>query len=85
MGSSPGTTASLDPETAGKLGRTIARLTTERGLTVVAGTHRLAEARELSDYVVMLDAGRVIEAGSTAELFERSSHPRLRAFLERVE
>ena len=77
-------TASLDPETADKLGRTIACLSAERGLTVVAATHRLAEARELSDHVIMLDAGRVVEAGPTAELFEKSSHPRLRAFLERV-
>ena len=77
-------TASLDPETADKLGRTIARLSAERGLTVVAATHRLAEARELSDHMIMLDAGSVIEAGPTAELFERSSHPRLRAFLKSV-
>lgn len=77
-------TASLDPETADKLGRTIVRLSAERGLTVVAATHRLAEARELSDYTVMLEAGSVIEAGPTVELFERSSHPRLRAFLKSV-
>ncbi len=77
-------TASLDPETADKLGRTIACLSSERGLTVVAVTHRLAEARELSDHVIMLDAGSVVEAGPTTELFEKSSHPRLRAFLESV-
>ncbi len=77
-------TASLDPETADKLGRTISRLSAERGLTVVAATHRLAEARESSDHMITLDAGSVVEAGPTTELFEKSSHPRLRAFLDRI-
>jgi ABC-type methionine transport system ATPase subunit len=74
--------ASLDPETAEKLMSTIARLTTERGVTVVAATHRLSEARALSSVVVMLDAGSVVEAGSTVDVFENSSHPRVRSFLE---
>jgi ABC-type methionine transport system ATPase subunit len=76
-------TASLDPETADTLGQTIADLTAERGLTVVMATHRLAEAKSLCPQVVMLDKGRVVEAGPAAELFE-SSHPRLQAFLSRV-
>lgn len=74
--------ASLDPETAEKLMSTIARLSTERGVTVVAVTHRLSEARELSSVVVMLEAGSVVEAGSTVEVFDHSSHPRVRSFLE---
>ncbi len=74
--------ASLDPETAEKLMSTIARLSTERGVTVVAVTHRLWEARALSSVVVMLDGGSVVEAGSTVDVFENSSHPRVRSFLE---
>ena len=74
--------ASLDPETAEKLMSTIARLSTERGVTVVAVTHRLSEARELSSAVVMLEAGSVVEAGPTVDVFENSSHPRVRSFLE---
>ena len=76
-------TASLDPETAATLGRTIACLSSERGLTVVMASHRIAEAKELAGYAVMLDKGKVVEAGPATELFE-SSHPRLRAFLSRV-
>ena len=77
-------TASLDPETAYKLGRTIARLSSELGLTVVVATHRLTAAKDVSSYVVMLDEGKVVEAGPAAELFEKPSHPRLRAFLDRA-
>ena len=76
--------AALDPETAEKLMSTIASLSAERGVTVVAATHRLAEAKELSAYTVMLDAGYVVEAGPTDDLFLRPSHPRIRSFLERV-
>jgi len=76
-------TASLDPETAATLGHTIACLSSQRGLTVVMASHRIAEAKELAGYAVMLDKGKVVEAGPATELFE-SSHPRLRAFLSRV-
>jgi len=75
-------TASLDPETADTLMETIARLRAERGFTVVMATHRLPEARRLSDHAVMLDGGAVVEAGPAADLFV-SRQPRLRAFLDR--
>ena len=44
----------------------------------------MSEAKEISAFTVMLDAGKVVEAGPTVDLFERSSHPRIRSFLERV-
>jgi putative ABC transport system ATP-binding protein len=77
-------TAALDPETATRLMTTIARLRTERGVTVVAATHRLQEAKDISNFVVMLDHGRIVEAGPTHEIFENASRPRIRAFLESV-
>ena len=75
-------TASLDPETADRLMRTVARLSADNGVTVVAATHRLAEARRRSGYVVMMEAGKIIEAGPTDVIFEKSEHPRIRSFLE---
>lgn len=76
-------TAALDPETADTLAETIACLSSERGLTVVMASHRMHEAKRLSHYAVMLDKGRVVEAGPAGDLFA-SNHPRLRAFLDRV-
>jgi ABC-type glutathione transport system ATPase component len=38
-------------------------------------THRLAEARQTSDQTVMLEAGRVVEAGAMARLFKRLRTP----------
>ena len=74
-------TASLDPETAAKLMNTLVRLSTRKGVTVVAATHRLAEAKRISGYVAMLENGAVVQAGTTVEMFDQSQHPRLRSFL----
>jgi putative ABC transport system ATP-binding protein len=75
-------TSALDPETADRLTETIRHLSTDRGLTVVMVTHRLAEARRASDFTVVMEAGRVIEAGLTPQVFGQSEDPRIRAFLE---
>lgn len=75
-------TSALDPETADRLTETIRHLSTERGLTVVMVTHRLAEARRVSDITVVMEAGRVIEAGPTPEIFGQAGNPRIRAFLK---
>jgi ABC-type methionine transport system ATPase subunit len=74
-------TSALDPETADHLVDTIHRLSEERGLTVVMVTHRLGEARRGSDHAVLLERGRVVEAGATPELFADSAQARTRAFL----
>lgn len=75
-------TSALDSETADRLTETIRHLSTDRGLTVVMVTHRLEEARRASDFTIVMDAGRVIEAGSTSQVFARSENPRTRGFLE---
>ncbi|MBI4540977.1 MAG: ATP-binding cassette domain-containing protein [Gemmatimonadetes bacterium] len=76
-------TAALDPETAERLLDTIRHLVEKRGLTIVMVTHRLAEARRAGDFAVLLDRGRVVEAGSVPEMFRRPLEVRTRAFLER--
>lgn len=74
-------TSALDPEVAERLMRTVARLNAERGHTVVMVTHRLAEAREFTGHTVMMEAGRIVETGPTAELFAAARHARTRAYL----
>jgi putative ABC transport system ATP-binding protein len=74
-------TSALDPEVAERLMGTVARLNAERGHTVVMVTHRLAEAREFSTHAVMMEAGRIVEAGPTAEMFAAARNPRTRAYL----
>ncbi|MBW3630604.1 MAG: ATP-binding cassette domain-containing protein [Gemmatimonadetes bacterium] len=75
-------TSALDPETAERLADTIRRLSVERMFAVVMITHRLAEARRASDFMAVMEAGQVIEAGPTPEIFGQTENARLRAFLE---
>jgi putative ABC transport system ATP-binding protein len=75
-------TSALDPETADRLMETVRRLSHERRLTVIMITHRLAEARLISDSVVLMESGRIVGAESTAQIFEQSANNRLRAFLD---
>src|SRR5215831_9396248 len=74
-------TSALDPETADRLMETTRRLSREQRLTVVMVTHRLAEARRISDRIVVLERGRVVASGPTADVFGPTTDPRLRAFL----
>lgn len=78
-------TSALDPEVAEHLLGTVARLARDRGLTIVMVTHRLAEARDISTHVVMLERGRVVEAGPTDRLFSAAASPRVRAYLASAE
>ncbi len=74
-------TSALDPEVAERLMATVARLSREASLSVVMVTHRLAEARLWSQTTVMLDAGRVVESGPTATLFDTPREARTRTFV----
>ena len=75
-------TSALDPETADRLMETTRRLSQEQHLTVVMVTHRLSEARRTSDMTVVLERGRVVAIGRTADVFENTTNPRIWAFLE---
>jgi ABC-2 type transport system ATP-binding protein len=60
-------TAGVDPE--GRLAvRSIIAAQRDRGICVILTTHELAEAERLADRVVIIDHGRVLAAGSPAEL-----------------
>ena len=72
-------TSALDPEVAERLLNTVARLSRERGVAVVMVTHRLSEAQRASTFTVMLEAGRLVEAGTTQQIFGGATQARTRA------
>ena len=74
-------TSALDPEIAEQLMKTVRQLADNASVTIVMVTHRLAEARHASTYTVLLEAGRVIEAGATATLFTTPTLERTRQYL----
>jgi UDP-glucose/iron transport system ATP-binding protein len=74
-------TSALDPETASRLLHTVTALARERGVSVIMVTHRLSEARQVTTHTIMLEAGQVVEAGPTAQLFGAARSARARAYL----
>ncbi|MGX1854106.1 MULTISPECIES: ectoine/hydroxyectoine ABC transporter ATP-binding protein EhuA [unclassified Streptomyces] len=77
-------TSALDPElVAGVLDvlRDIAHTT---DITMLCVTHEMNFARDISDDVLMFDAGRVIESGSPEKIFTEPTHERTREFLSAV-
>ncbi|MFQ3560076.1 ectoine/hydroxyectoine ABC transporter ATP-binding protein EhuA [Streptomyces gramineus] len=77
-------TSALDPElVAGVLDllRDIARTT---DITMLCVTHEMNFARDISDQVLMFDAGRIIEAGPPEQIFSDPEQERTREFLSAV-
>ncbi|MFJ4686035.1 ectoine/hydroxyectoine ABC transporter ATP-binding protein EhuA [Streptomyces sp. NPDC088789] len=77
-------TSALDPElVAGVLDvlRDIARSTE---ITMLCVTHEMSFAKDISDRVLMFDAGRVIESGPPEKIFGDPEHERTRSFLGAV-
>ncbi|MDZ5457996.1 amino acid ABC transporter ATP-binding protein [Azohydromonas lata] len=76
-------TSALDPETVGDV-LTVIRELVREGMTCVLVTHEMRFAEEVSDHVYFTEAGRIVEHGPPAELFNRPRHERTRSFLQRT-
>jgi tungstate transport system ATP-binding protein len=61
-------TVNLDPESLGIIKKFILGLRERQDMTVVLATHDMEIARDLSDNVLLLSRGRVVEIGSTQDL-----------------
>jgi oligopeptide/dipeptide ABC transporter ATP-binding protein len=58
------------------------RLRQERGMSILFITHDLGVVAELCDRVIVMYAGRIVEAGRTSELLEQPLHPYTEALLK---
>ncbi len=76
-------TSALDPELIGEV-LSAMRALAEAGMTMIVVTHEMAFARDVSDRVVFMDDGRIVEQGAPDVLLNRPGHERTRAFLRRV-
>ena len=76
-------TAALDPELVGEV-LEVVRAEAAAGMTMVLATHEMAFAREVATRVCFLDAGRILEQGTPAEVFDHPREPRTQQFLRRV-
>ena len=75
-------TSALDPEIVGEVLDVMKRLAQE-GMTMVVVTHEMAFAKEVSDRVVFMDRGVILEQGSPREVFGNPKESRTREFLSR--
>ena len=75
-------TSALDPEMVGEVLDVMKHLAQE-GMTMVVVTHEMAFAKEVSDRVVFMDRGVILEQGSPREVFGNPKESRTREFLSR--
>lgn len=75
-------TSALDPEIVGEVLDVMKKLA-EEGMTMVVVTHEMAFAKEVSDRVVFMDDGVILEQGSPEKIFGNPENARTREFLAR--
>jgi len=76
-------TSALDPELVGEVLDLIRDLK-KTGTTILMATHELAFAREVADWVIFLEQGRIYEANEAKEFFANPQQERTKAFLSRM-
>lgn len=75
-------TSALDPEMVGEVLKVMKDLANS-GLTMIVVTHEMEFAREVSDRVIFMDQGVILEQGSPDHIFYHPSEARTKQFLER--
>ena len=76
-------TSALDPELVGEVLDLIRDLK-KTGTTILMATHELAFAREVADWVIFLEQGKIYEANEDKEFFANPQQERTKAFLSRM-
>jgi phospholipid/cholesterol/gamma-HCH transport system ATP-binding protein len=74
--------AGLDPVTARELDELVLRLKAQLGVTIIIVTHELSSIQMIADQAIMLHGGKVIAAGTLAQV-RSSDNPHVRAFFDR--
>lgn len=75
--------AGLDPIIAAGVDQLILELKRAFRMTILVVTHELASAFLIADRMVLIDRGKIVAIGTTAEM-RASTQPRVRQFLDRV-
>ena len=75
-------TSSLDPELVGEV-LTVIKKVAEEGITMIIVTHELDFAREISNRVVFMDNGLIVEEGTPEDFFTHPKEERTKQFLLR--
>jgi polar amino acid transport system ATP-binding protein len=76
-------TSALDPELVGEVLSLIKDLKAS-GTTILMATHELSFAREVADWVIFLEKGKILEQGGAKDFFDNPKQPRTKEFLTRM-
>lgn len=76
-------TSALDPEMVGEVLDVMKDLA-ETGVTMLVVTHEMGFARQVADYVIFMEAGKIVEAGTPVQIFDHPKHQRTRDFVNAV-
>lgn len=76
-------TSALDPELTGEVLKVIKKLAEEH-MTMVIVTHEMAFARAVSDRVIFMDGGVIVEQGTPDEVFDHPKSDRTKDFLGHI-
>ncbi|MGC5342287.1 ectoine/hydroxyectoine ABC transporter ATP-binding protein EhuA [Streptomyces sp. DT171] len=77
-------TSALDPELVAGILELLSDIARNTNITMLCVTHEMNFARDVSEKVLMFDAGRVVEAGTPEKIFTDPEHERTREFLNAV-
>ena len=76
-------TSALDPEMIGEVLEVMKTLAKE-GMTMIVVTHEMGFAREVSDRVIFMDNGLIIEEGNAEHFFSNPQEERTKLFLSQI-
>ena len=76
-------TSALDPEMVGEVLELMKELA-HTGITMLVVTHEMGFAKEVGSRVLFMDAGKIAEQGTPADVFDHPQSPRLQDFLKKV-
>ena len=77
-------TSALDPQTTKSVLELLKKINREQGITIVMVTHEMDVIESVCDYVAVMEQGKVIETGSTLEIFSQPQHPTTKSFIQTV-
>jgi ABC-type polar amino acid transport system, ATPase component len=76
-------TSALDPEMVGEVLEVMKKLA-QNGMTMIVVTHEMGFAREVSNHVIFMDGGYIVEQGSPESIFAHPKERRTIDFLNKV-
>lgn len=76
-------TSALDPELVGEV-LTVMKDLANEGMTMVIVSHEMGFAREVSDRIIFMDDGRILEEGNPQDLFSNPKNERTKTFLSKI-